>query len=161
MTPWLVYSREHNAFWRANRIGYTRNIDEAGRYSEAEARNICDDAALGRGPCGDDDVPEFAVPAPEAVEKAEARVATVEESLHYCNGVADLAMKHRDIAEARVAELEAALQFYADPETYVAIAFWPDPPCGAFMEDFSHVDDDWGDRPGKRARAALSALEDG
>ena len=63
--------------------------------------------------------------------------------------------------QARVAELEAALQFYAEPETYVAIAFWPDPPCGAFMEDFSHVDDDWGDRPGKRARAALSALEDG
>ena len=93
MTPWLVYSREHNAFWRANRIGYTRNIDEAGRYSEAEARNICDDAALGRGPCGDDDVPEFAVPAPEAVEaveKAEARVAELVTALEHAEQSGDM-----------------------------------------------------------------------
>jgi hypothetical protein len=36
--------------------------------------------------------------------QAEARAANVEESLHYANGVADLAMKHRDEAEARVME---------------------------------------------------------
>ena len=32
-------------------------------------------------------------------ERAEARVKELEESLHYCNGTADLAMKHRDEAE--------------------------------------------------------------
>ena len=40
------------------------------------------------------------------IERLRARVASLEESLHYANGVADLAMKHRDDAENRVAELE-------------------------------------------------------
>ena len=51
-----------------------------------------------------------------------------------------------------------ALEFYADPASYFAIAFIPDPPCGEFMEDFSddHGDDQLsGYRPGKRARQAL------
>jgi hypothetical protein len=62
--------------------------------------------------------------------------------------------------DALVAALEA-LVFYADPETYYAIGFFPDPPCGEFMEDFS---DDHGDeappgfRPGKRARKAVDDL---
>jgi hypothetical protein len=55
--------------------------------------------------------------------------------------------------------LVAALEFYASPDTYFAIGFFPDPPCGAFMEDFSeHGDLDYADgdqRPGKRAREAL------
>lgn len=42
----------------------------------------------------------------ETVDRLRARVASLEESLHYANGVADLAMKHRDDAENRVAELE-------------------------------------------------------
>jgi hypothetical protein len=40
------------------------------------------------------------------IDRLRARVASLEESLHYANGVADLAMKHRDDAENRVAELE-------------------------------------------------------
>ncbi len=55
-----------------------------------------------------------------ALEKAEARVKKLEESLHYCNGTADLALKHRDEAEAtnvrlavRVGELEGALKTVA------------------------------------------------
>ncbi len=40
------------------------------------------------------------------IEHLRARVASLEESLHYANGTADLAMKHRDDAEKRVAELE-------------------------------------------------------
>ena len=54
----------------------------------------------------------------------------------------------------KIEKLEKALIFYGDPETYFAIGFFPDPPCGEFMEDF----EDWGDhgnKPGKRARAAL------
>jgi hypothetical protein len=63
---------------------------------------------------------------------------------------------------------KSALEFYADPDTYVAIGFFPDPPCGEFMEDFeegrliaAQWQTDWTEqspdrgRPGKRARAAL------
>ena len=58
---------------------------------------------------------------------------------------------------ASVARLEAALEFYADPDTYCAIGFFPDPPCGEFVDDFSDVDNEDYRRPmpGKRARAAL------
>lgn len=57
------------------------------------------------------------------------------------------------------AKYRRALEFYANPENYVAIAFLPDPPCGDFIKDFS--DDHGFDysapgyRPGKRARKAL------
>lgn len=42
------------------------------------------------------------------------------------------------------------LYFYADPGTYFAIGFFPDRPCGDFMEDFSETH--LGMKPGKRAR---------
>lgn len=63
-----------------------------------------------------------------------------------------------------VAALKEALEFYADPTTYFAIGFWPDPPCGEFAEDFSEdhgSDEAPGFRPGKRAREALHAYEEG
>lgn len=57
------------------------------------------------------------------------------------------------------ARLRVALEFYADPDTYAAIVFWPDRPCGDFMNDFDEeFEDTFGyDRPmpGKTARAAL------
>lgn len=34
----------------------------------------------------------------------------LKEELHYCNGCCDLAMKHRDIAEAEIERLKAALE---------------------------------------------------
>ena len=52
--------------------------------------------------------------------------------------------------------LREALDFYADPQTYLAIGFLPDPPCGEFMEDWSDTGPEWGWRPGKRARKALA-----
>lgn len=57
-------------------------------------------------------------------------------------------------------ELVAALEFYADPETYFAIMCLGDPPCGEFIKDYSddHGHPDLvGPRYGKRARAALAA----
>jgi hypothetical protein len=58
----------------------------------------------------------------------------------------------------------SALAFYAEPDTYFAIAIWPDPPCGDFMQDFSgHGNPDYPDgdqRPGMRAREALRAWSD-
>jgi hypothetical protein len=50
--------------------------------------------------------------------------------------------------------LEGALAFYADPETYFAIGFFPDPPCGEFMTDFEDLPDFGAWKPGKRAREA-------
>jgi hypothetical protein len=51
-----------------------------------------------------------------------------------------------------------ALKFYADPENYFAIAFFPDPPCGEFINDFSETEN--GLRPGKKAREVLNAIYD-
>lgn len=57
-------------------------------------------------------------------------------------------------------KLIEALAFYAAADTYHAIGFFPDPPCGEFMQDFSEHGDltypDGDMRPGKRAREALS-----
>src|SRR4030067_1917109 len=49
--------------------------------------------------------------------------------------------------------LVEALAFYADIETYFAIGFFPDRPCGKFMTDFEKTD--LGHKPGKCARKAL------
>lgn len=61
------------------------------------------------------------------------------------------------ITELDNGKLIDALVFYADPDTYFAIGFFPDPPCGPFMEDFSETP--LGDKPGKLARTVLG-LED-
>ena len=58
--------------------------------------------------------------------------------------------------QAEIDELKETLAFYADPETYFAIGFFPDPPCGEFMEDFSDTGVELGFRAGKRARVALN-----
>jgi hypothetical protein len=62
-----------------------------------------------------------------------------------------------DEARGEAARLRAALAFYADPETYHAVAFMFDPPCGGFDQDFSEVDHPHYRRhmPGKTARDAL------
>ena len=55
-------------------------------------------------------------------------------------------------------KLRKTLKFYANPDTYHAIGFLLDPPCGDFAKDFSH--DHGGSfyeraMPGKKARRAL------
>lgn len=45
---------------------------------------------------------------PSTIKRLLSSHATLRESLHYANGVADLAMKHRDAAEAEAATLRAA-----------------------------------------------------
>jgi hypothetical protein len=71
---------------------------------------------------------------------------------------ARLADAHRAAARVEVERdrLAKALRFYADPETYLAIGFFPDPPCGEFMDDFDDQGPQFGFKPGKRARAALA-----
>jgi len=55
-------------------------------------------------------------------------------------------------------KLRNALIFYADPETYTAIGFLPDHPCGDFIKDFDdNYYHEFFDRPmpGKIARDVL------
>lgn len=71
--------------------------------------------------------------------------------------VRETALSKMERLQNRVAQLEQALSFYADPDTYCAMTIMTDPPCGEFADDFS--DDHGGDydrpMPGKCARAAL------
>jgi hypothetical protein len=41
---WVIWSFEHRAWWRPGRMGYSVEIDRAGRYTEQEARAIVRDA---------------------------------------------------------------------------------------------------------------------
>jgi hypothetical protein len=59
----------------------------------------------------------------------------------------------------RIAELEGALEFYADPDTYFAIGFFPNRPCGEFIDDFDDVHNPGYPKPGKRARSVLLNAE--
>jgi hypothetical protein len=43
----LVWSNQKGAWWRPNHSGYTSIIDEAGRYTLAEATAIVDGATVG------------------------------------------------------------------------------------------------------------------
>src|SRR5262245_48351594 len=45
---YLIWSNEHDAWWGSARNGYHRRIAHAGRYSRAEAPEICKDAMPGR-----------------------------------------------------------------------------------------------------------------
>ncbi|MDD5649734.1 MAG: hypothetical protein PHF86_04840 [Candidatus Nanoarchaeia archaeon] len=51
-------------------------------------------------------------------------------------------------------ELIEALCFYADPDTYFAIGFFPDLPCGEFIKDF-----DESKKPGARARSVIKKYQ--
>lgn len=55
--------------------------------------------------------------------------------------------------EIKLKKLIEALEFYADPDTYFAIGFLPDRPCGEFINDGSETD--LGIKPGKKARKVL------
>ena len=41
ITSYLVWSNEHNCWWRPGAQGYTNHIADAGRYSRDEAIKIC------------------------------------------------------------------------------------------------------------------------
>jgi hypothetical protein len=44
---YLIWSNQHAMWWRPNERGYTQYIEEAGRYSRADAERIVNDATLG------------------------------------------------------------------------------------------------------------------
>lgn len=69
--PWLVYSNQNRAWWRANSAGYTTDIRGAGHYTRQEATDIS--ATCRDGWTNPSDLPcEIAVPLcaiPEAIRK--------------------------------------------------------------------------------------------
>ena len=48
--PYLIWSNEHRAWWRANRAGYAIDIEAAGLYSRGEACLIAENARDGWRP---------------------------------------------------------------------------------------------------------------
>lgn len=48
ISEWLVWSHKHNAWWRQSQYGYTTYLDEAGRFTDEQSRDIAEKASLGR-----------------------------------------------------------------------------------------------------------------
>jgi len=81
----------------------------------------------------------------EAYSRRASRVVELERQLDKVNG--------------KVEKLTKALEFYSDPQTYFAIAFFTDTPCGDFATDESETGE-LGIRPGKRARQTIADTEE-
>lgn len=43
---YLIWSNEHRAWWKANSLGYTTDIREAGVYGEGTADAVCEGATM-------------------------------------------------------------------------------------------------------------------
>ena len=97
---------------------------------------------------------------PERIITLEAELAEAQRMQVVWASRCDEYVSRAKAAEAQRDALAVALEFYADPTTYLAIGFFPDPPCGDFMDDFDDTGEEWGVRPGKIARAALTAAQD-
>lgn len=74
--PWLVWSNKHGMWWQPDQAGYTATIDNAGRYSAAEAAAIVEQSSVdGQVMLQRDNAfgvamevaPSVIVPAPEAM----------------------------------------------------------------------------------------------
>lgn len=55
---WLVWSREHQAWWKAHRLGYTTHVLDAGLYTAEDAQEIVDHS-WSRGACQEIAVPLY------------------------------------------------------------------------------------------------------
>ncbi|MCF8356990.1 MAG: hypothetical protein K9H48_21300 [Melioribacteraceae bacterium] len=78
------------------------------------------------------------------------------EYIHAYNNSSETGNKCLELSK-EVYQLQEALKFYADPETYIAVGIFPDEPCGDFIHDFSETLY-FGAKPGKLARETLSKL---
>ena len=55
---WLIWSVEHQGFWKSGSLGYTKYADEAGAYSYSDAVGVCKTANAG-GAMEECMVPDF------------------------------------------------------------------------------------------------------
>ena len=65
---YFIWSIEHNAWWKPQSLGYTRNIREAGMYEEAQAKQIVKMANRG------DSFNECMIPAYAVIDRSGAYV---------------------------------------------------------------------------------------
>ena len=93
----------------------------------------------------------------ESCQRARAVVQQEETMAIMIQGDPERNRQRIALLEALVRRQHEALAFYADPEIYFAIGFFPDPPAGEFMDDFGETE--LGVKPGKRARAVLAEGE--
>lgn len=100
---WLVWSHEHNAWWRPKGCGYTVRVDGAGRFTKDEARQHC----LSRSPRKFEDCPppEVAVIAPEFADTH----AQLTAELGVAQGFHKVAVQQRDRAWREIEGLTADL----------------------------------------------------
>lgn len=78
-----------------------------------------------------------------------------------CTGPVGYRNGHQAATERLMTIVEKALaviEFYADPESYFAIGFFPDNPCGDFFYDGSETH--LGKKPGKKAREFLLSISE-
>lgn len=71
--PWLIWSNEHDGWWKPNAWGYTKLIAEAGRYKFASASAVCMQANIVQNATGQKPN-ETMVPAPEATPETLMRM---------------------------------------------------------------------------------------
>ena len=94
-----------------------------------------------------------------AIEQVESKFSTENTEIPKRPPGYDAALKQNGAGEnisqqtnvSTMKELIEALEFYANPDTYFAIGFFPDPPCGDFINDFDETG-----KPGVLARKVLS-----
>lgn len=87
----LVWSNEHGGWWIEGGLGYTLDISRAGRFTQAEATSIADNASVnGEKPLMDGVMPEVVVLAPEVAPDTPPRP-------HYC----DSCLTRQPIARVR------------------------------------------------------------
>lgn len=77
--PYLIWSNEHKSWWRPNSRGYTRRIEDAGRYSVDEAEAICRNGGTARAGSRGGPPYEVAVLSRHAIRPQGRRVAMSDE----------------------------------------------------------------------------------
>lgn len=98
---YLVWSNEHDAWWKPNRRGYTHDVWQAGRYAEKEAAEVCRKAAYGWR--GGSPPPEVMVLAPE-----NGRESLTVDELHVVSDV--MRVRAEEATAKAIAERKAAQQ---------------------------------------------------
>lgn len=90
---WSIWSNEHNQYWRANCMGYTSDISEAGLYTRSDALEICRKASVGKTP---KQIPnEIIVPSWQLLYNLESMVSDMFENVKYFSKFAELAKRSK------------------------------------------------------------------
>ena len=71
---WLIWSKEHQGWWRSAECGYSADVSEAGCYSAEDALRICEKANR----YSDGVIHEIAVPAAVVLQGLDALKETVD-----------------------------------------------------------------------------------